>query len=710
MHVVAFDTETFLITAQDTAPPIVCVSWACDKRSGLVHHTHARSFLEYLLESDNVTLVGHNVAYDMACFLSTWPELTPLVWAKYDKGLIKDTIVRQKLSDLARGRYRGFRTPAGYFVPLKYDLASVAHRHLGVDLDKDEWRLRYGELHPYPLATWPEGARRYAILDAESTLGIYQVQAREAKEFPEGPWFFVDEDRQTRAAWWLHLVSVYGIVTDPDYLDDLEAAAQEEVSALEEWLVEEGLVVLERKTKKSPLVGVVKQKKVTARVKHVYQELQKEPRLTEKGAKLKKDGLPGWEDCICCDSDALLESGDIVLEALVDYKSAKKTLKADIVAYRRGAVYPLHTRFESLAATGRTTSSSQVITQADGSKLPIGTNIQNIRWNQPEHCSKPECRSHKIDKHKCLVCGSPAQEVLGIRECFVPRKGCVYVSADYDGLELRALAQVCLRLLGHSRLAEVLNAGEDPHLYVASNILGISYEECKVNKKRSDVHLARQTGKVANFGFPGGLGADKLVLFARKAYRVRMTVAEAKELKSVWLQTFPEFQEYFRYIERLQTTPGEFAVEHLFSRRLRSKVFYTVAANSFFQGLGADATKSAGYLILRACYADPSSPLFGCRCVNYIHDEYILECPIDADFRRANLAARELARLMALGAAPFFPDVPATASPQIMTRWSKKAEPAWDRCETPGCDGKVRDDKCAKCGAQGHLVPWKEAA
>jgi hypothetical protein len=189
-----------------------------------------------------------------------------------------------------------------------------------------------------------------------------------------------------------------------------------------------------------------------------------------------------------------------------------------------------------------------------------------------------------------------------------------------------------------------------------------------------------------------------------------MTVAEAKALKRTWLQTFPEFQEYFRYLDRLQTTPGEYSVEHLFSCRLRSKIFYTVAANSFFQGLGADATKSAGYLIVRACYADPSSPLFGCRVVSYIHDEFWLECPIDADYKRANLAARELTRLMALGAAPFFPDVPATATPQLMVRASKKAEPVWDRCETPRCDGKVKDDKCAKCGAQGHLVPWKAAA
>ena len=686
---IAFDTETFLITGECTSPPVICVSWAMGDQSGLVHHTKAKAFLESLLKNDQVRLIGHNVAYDFACILQTWPELTPLVWTKYDKELVADTIVRQKLSDLARGRYRGYRTDKGFFVPLKYDLAAVTHRHTGVKLDKDEWRLRYGELHGLPLEAWPEGARAYAILDAVSTLKVYQKQAAEALLFPEGQWFFVDEDSQTRAAWWLHLVSVHGIMTDAAWLDKLQGAAEAEVESLEEWLIEEGLVVLERKTKASPLIGVCKTKPIRDCIRQIYEELGQEPRLTKKGAEMKRAGEPGWEVWISTDSDACLESGDPVLEAYVDYKSAKKTLKADIVAYRRGTVTPLHTRFESLAATGRTTSSAQKIKNADGTETPIGTNIQNIRWNVAEHCSDPNCRSHKIERHICQVCGAKAQEVLGIRECFVPRPGTVYASADYDGLELRTLAQVCLKVVGYSRLAEVLNSGQDPHLALAATILGISYDQALAEKKTDRVKLARQTAKVANFGFPGGLGADKLVLFARKAYRVRITVPEAKELKRAWLATYPEFRDYFKFIDTLDQGGGNFAVEHLFTKRLRTKIFFCVAANSYFQGLGADATKAAGYLIVRACYADPTSLLFGCRCVNYIHDEFMVECPVDADWSRANAAATELTRLMVLGAARFLPDVPATATPQLMTRWSKKAEPVYEN---------------------GHLVPWSEAA
>jgi hypothetical protein len=601
-----------------------------------------------------------------------------LVWQAYDQGRVLDTLVRQKLSDLARGRYRGFRAASGFFVPLKYDLESVAHRHLGKRLDKDTWRLRYAELEGLPLDQWPQGAKDYAIGDAEATLGVYRVQAQEAQTMPEGPWFFVDEVAQVRAAWWLQLVSVWGIKTDSVWLDKLQDSAQAELDCLEEWLTEEGLII----------GGVCKTAPIQARIRQVYLELGKEPRLTQP-TRDKATGKNKGGGNICCDSDACLESGDPVLEAYIDYKQARKTLRSDIEAYRRGTVWPLHTRFETLAATGRTTSSAQKIKGLDGKETPIGTNIQNIRWNQAEHCSNQDCRSHKIAKHLCQVCGAPAQEVLGIRECFVPRAGMTFGSADYDGLELRTLAQVCLRVVGFSHLAEVLNSGKDPHLALAATIRQVPYEQAVelLAKGDPDIKLARQTAKVANFGFPGGLGADKLVLFARKSYKVRLTVSEAKALKRDWLRTYPEFVEYFKHVDTLKDGQGNFTVEHLFSRRLRAGVFFCVAANSYFQGLGADATKAAGYLILRACYADPSSPLFGCRCVNYIHDEFILEVPDDGpDYTRANAAVTELVRLMQVGAAPFLPDVPATATPQLMCRWSKSAKP-------------VKQD--------GHLVPWR---
>jgi DNA polymerase-1 len=664
----------------DMAPTVVCVSFASTLGAGLVHHDQAEPFLRALFSwalAEGVTLVGHNVAYDFACICTTWPSLVDLVWSLYDRGLVADTIVRQKLSDLARGRYRGFRSESGYFVPLTYDLDAVCHRHLGYRLDKDTWRLRYGELLTVPLDHWPEGAREYPVGDAVATLGVYEAQAREAEGFREGPWFFVDEQAQTRAAWWLHLTSAHGIMTSADAVDRLAKAASAEIAYLEDELVPAGLVEVthhkRKATGQTERKATKKKKAVQERVIAACREQGKEPRLTDKGA-------------VCCDRDACLESGDPLLEAYIDYSSACKTLNSDCEAYARGVTLPLHTRFESLAATGRTTSSGQSLLMADGTKVAVGTNIQNVRWNFPERCLDMTCRGRDCKDGHCLRCGGPSAYPPGIRECFVPRPGTVFASADYDGLELRTLAQVCLRKIGYSRLAEILNAGGDPHLAVAAQILGRPYEWCLEHRKDPEVDLARQAGKVANFGFPGGLGAEKLVLFARMAYRVTLTLADAKRLKETWLRTFPEFRAYFKHIDSLEDGEGGFVIEHLFSRRLRSGVFYCVACNSYFQGLGADATKAAGYLIARACYYDRESPLFGCRIVNYIHDEFIVEVPDDGPlFARATAAANELARLMIVGAAPYLPDVPAKAKPLLMRRWSKKAK---------------------RIELDGHLIPW----
>ena len=100
---------------------------------------------------------------------------------------------------------------------------------------------------------------------------------------------------------------------------------------------------------------------------------------------------------------------------------------------------------------------------------------------------------------------------------------------------------------------------------------------------------------------------------------------------------------------------------------------------------GADATGHAGFLLATGCYVDESSPLFGCRIVNYIHDEFMLEVPDD---HRAEPAAKELARVMTIGANQFLPDVPATATPLLARRWSKDAEPTYNE--------------------DGALIPWEE--
>ncbi len=265
----------------------------------------------------------------------------------------------------------------------------------------------------------------------------------------------------------------------------------------------------------------------------------------------------------------------------------------------------------------------------------------------------------------------PGSRLIGVRECFTPRPGFLYVSADFSGLELCTLAQVCLDLFGWSRLAEALNAGEDPHLSLACEILGITYEEGKSRKKAKDpaVDQARQTAKVGNFGFPGGLGAVAFQAFAWSNYRVRVTIPEAKRLKALWLRRWPEMSHFFDYVNQAVNSPSK-TIRQVRSNRLRGGLSFCDGCNTLFQGLGADAATAAHYAVTKACYAIPDSPLYGSKPVNFVHDETILESPED----RAQGAARELSRVMVEEAKIWLPGVKIKAEPTIARRWSKQAE------------------------------------
>lgn len=291
----------------------------------------------------------------------------------------------------------------------------------------------------------------------------------------------------------------------------------------------------------------------------------------------------------------------------------------------------------------------------------------------------------------------------------VPPKGAlVFANADYAALELRTLAQVCLFMFGQSRLAEVLNAGEDPHLAMGANMLGISYGEAKQRYDAGDHALddARQAAKVANFGYPGGLGAEKLCLFARKTYKVNLNEDQARDLKRTWLATFPEFRRYFAAVNDMMQPEGA-TFRHCVSNRIRGNVPYTATCNSFFQGLGADATGAVLFLVSEACYTPVPcqwcdgagcewcgrsgvTPLYGTRLVNFIHDDYLIECPES----RGHEVAHTLVKIMQDGTRPYLPDVPATAKPQLSRYWSKDAKQVWI------------DDPAAPGGKNRRLIPW----
>lgn len=627
------DLETFPIRPALLAPPPVVTAYAFGPSPVELVHAKLERDRSLALWHEilaNHTLVGHNIVFDLAVLAAEWPELLEPIFTALKEGRVKDTMIRQMLFDVAEGKLGDHYGPNGQY---GYGLADLMHRFFGVTRDKDTWRLRYGELADTPIERWEEGAREYPRTDVADARALYDNQER-LNLFDQ---YLKDQDRQTRAAWWIQLMMCWGMRTDASRIDAVEKHFRAELEAARKLLLPLGLV---RKN------GSRDTKAARARIVQAFQAKGLPLPLTKTGLKKQKNGETfNLEDYCSVDETACEDSGDEVMIAYAKLTSAGNKISKDVPALRQGVHYPIQPRFSVLQETGRTGSTGGI-----NDPGPLYTyQAQNMA------------------------------RTGGIRECFRARKGRVLVSRDYSGMELHTWSQCCITLLGHSRLGEKLNAGLDAHLELGARLVHKTYEEALVLKKTKDPEImnARQCGKVGNFGLPGGLGAVTLVAYAKGNYGVLITEAEAKNIVSTWKEMWPEAVDWLAFINRLlraSTKRNHFGkpvcdIEQLFVGRIRGGCTFTEAANGFFQGLASDAAKYAGFLIAEECYTKKGSSLYGSRLWNFVHDEFVLECPED----RASDAYYRLGELMEEAGRRYCPDCPPRTEGAIMRHFSKDA-------------------------------------
>jgi DNA polymerase I-like protein with 3'-5' exonuclease and polymerase domains len=271
----------------------------------------------------------------------------------------------------------------------------------------------------------------------------------------------------------------------------------------------------------------------------------------------------------------------------------------------------------------------------------------------------------------------------GVRECFIPRPGYVYVAADYSVAELCSLAQVLLTLFGKSKMADALVAGKDLHIHTAATLLQKPYKRVEELYYHGDkeVEETRQLAKVLNFGLPGGLGYKTFVGYAQ-GFGLNITLQESKRARDMWFAEYPEMSLYFNWISRL-CRMGKYQSVHPVTGFIRGDMGYTDGANHNFQHLTATGAKEALFNIAYECYADPASDLYGSRPVLFIHDEVIMESPIS----RANAAAIRLTEVMEDSMGMYLKDIPCKAEAAMMRRWYKGAKPVFNN--------------------YGELIPWE---
>lgn len=738
------DTETFLISPGCQAPRVVTGQWKLSPPTGgaalspvqWAHgnpkHGNFHDVLDTALRNSITT--GHNLPYDLACIAASYDDLLPLVFQALDDDRTICTQVASRMSDIALGKLT--KDTSQY--SLKASLGRFAPE-AGIDLNKDDpWRLQYGTLWDVPARDFPAEAVQYLCLDAEAQCALTEGLIRfEAQIFPG---VFEDLFRQTRKAFWHHLISCWGARTEAAAVERYHAQVQIDWARDRDRCTAAGLVrrdgTSDTKAAKAvaaeawarrlapfheatPAIDALQRAAVAWRAgaKAAVALAALAPALTvQLPADCPKPVTTDGGDLSLSD-DACTQLADPLLTAYQNYGSLD-TLIGKIEKLWAGTKMAIQPRFTTPQATGRS-SCTEGGKKGKPDPTPVAYGFQ--MQNPPAGCN-PCGGSGEVgegsQKRPCELCQGGK---IGVRQCFVARSytylpaigyrgPTVLCSVDYDGFELKAWAQCCLWApgVGYSRLAEVLNGtieingkhvDRDPHTELAARLAGISIPEAySLRAKKDAVADAwdlkyRQSAKPANFGFPGGMGAARFVDSARELYNVIVSLREAYALREAWRTTWTEAKDYFAWIEKIGdgNPVTAFAPPGHPAGLVRGGTTYTERSNFPFQNLASSAAGAAGWALARECYLPDGGPrgsrsaLYGSRIWGFLHDEFVLEMPLD---RAAEAGARQCT-VQIEQARMWMPDLKITAQPALMYRWAKKAKTVYK---------------------DGTLVPWDKAA
>ena len=274
----------------------------------------------------------------------------------------------------------------------------------------------------------------------------------------------------------------------------------------------------------------------------------------------------------------LADAGHVLPELLMEYRELAKlesTYLDTLPSLIHADDQRLHTSFnQTVASTGRLSSSDP--------------NLQNI----------------------------PIRRELGrdIRRGFVPRKGWLFLAADYSQIELRLLAH----LSNDPAFVAAFQSGGDIHRQTASIIFGVPISEVTSEM--------RARAKTINFATIYGQGAHAL------SRQLKISNGEAREFIATY---FERFQGVRRYLDSMVEHARQHGyVETIFHRRryipeLRDRNFNIrafgerTAANSPIQGSAADLIKIAMIRIDQAI----RGRVMQSRMLLQVHDELVFEYP-----------------------------------------------------------------------------------
>lgn len=620
---VGIDSETCLIRKGLPCPPVVCTGLYYPERAepDLYATSDQWAPIMALFADEKRLIVGHNFAYDICCYLEWGPaELRELIFKAYDDNRVLDTMLAQRLVEIETGDKRGKmsldRLCARYGLECPKDV---------VDSRGDQVRLGYGKYLHMRLDEYEQCYVDYAAGDPAMTHKLFE------RILTRGLVSRADLGKMCRTDLGLKLTSAFGLKTDPERVDRLEDQARARLQGLQELMVDKGFMRWQR----NKLQPTKTQRNIKIACAAAY-DIDVDTRGMYSGPSdlyetLQAQGLITSAGSMSTARLVLEESGDPMLVAMADYGEWSAVWNKDLKLFRQATDVPFHTRF-GFAATTRTTSA--------------GPNIQNFR------------------------------KKAGVRECIVSRYGAL-VASDYSGLENGTLAQVIVWTLGRRTMADKISAGWDFHSEVGAAIQGISYETMRELIAAGDktAKMNRSAAKPLNFGLPGFMTrASTVQSYARIGYGVNLPIERWQELIDLWYATQHDQVAYLNeYVDGLKVGTGrgaQYNVPVPSTGIIRRGCTRTAAANTGFQGLGAQVAGEALYLVAKAQILGHMPG----RVCAFIHDENITDCKVEDIDQVQHMQEK----LMLQASERIMPDVVMQVETTAMKHWSKEARAAFD--------------------------------
>jgi DNA polymerase I-like protein with 3'-5' exonuclease and polymerase domains len=681
---IAIDTETELIQGT-SIPRVALISVSDGREHRLIRPEDLQAFIDLHSQAD---FVAHNASFDFAVVRKALKDPLPWVEAAHS-GRLHDTMILDALIRLARDDS----------YPNPRDLGTLSKLYLGVVIDKDDpFRLRYSELLDRSWDSVDVGFFRYAIKDAIATRKLWDALRRIAADLIkpfEGDLLsgavdqfgILTESLQVRGAIALSEIERNGVALDRSLVESTRKKLSEEIESLIEQIRSlpetEGLFKYSRS---GGLVLTASMKPATnqGRLLEILEAISEELLLEDvpQSEKTKKitSSIKYWGQ---------YSERSVFLSLWVRLEEVAKLFQffAGLKSER------IHPRYTTLVRTGRTSAS--------------GPNIQQL------------------------------PRTGGFREMIVPSRGSLFLGIDYSAIELRTLAAVLERRYGRSRLADVLREGVDPHAFTASMFRGVSLDEFsrlvdrkKLRQQAKALNFgipgglgAKSLVSYAATTYGVDLSLEEATLFRDRligeiypelgeylkedsigtlssnlrtsAFRVRScfdsdgTLGAVRRIVSgkgrssgeaygeafvsrIWdsLRTLNQNPKLRDLIAQRQG--GDLLFRELFfspvvtiTGRLRGRVGFSQSRNTPFQGIAADGAKIALWNLFRS----------GFRVVAFIHDEFLIELPVDSDHTEE---ASRIDRILCESMERLSGSVPISCEYALSERWYKEAEAVFD--------------------------------